>query len=88
MEIKKNKSADLEEGRVTRLLIALVFILSSILVALEYNTGGGDDANLDEEMLDDVEREIEMMPVTQQENRIAGSHTAEDTRGGRGGGTR
>ena len=71
MEIKKNKSADLEEGRVTRLLIALVFILSSILVALEYNTGGGDDANLDEEMLDDVEREIEMMPVTQQENRIA-----------------
>lgn len=71
MEIKKNKSADLEEGRVTRLLIALVFILSSILVALEYNTGGGDDANLDEEMLDDVERDIEMMPVTQQENRIA-----------------
>ena len=90
MEIKKNKSADLEEGRVTRLLIALVFILSSILVALEYNTGGGDDANLDEEMLDDVERDIEMMPVTHRScaQKEAGSHTAEDTRGGRGGGTR
>ena len=71
MEIKKNKRVDLEEGRLTRLLIALVFILSTILVALEYNTGGGDDSNLDDELLDDVAREIEMMPVTQQEERIA-----------------
>lgn len=71
MEIKKNKSADLEEGRVTRLLIALVIILSSILVALEYNIGGGEASNLDEEMLDDVAREIEMMPIAHQENRIA-----------------
>ena len=71
MEIKKNKRADLEEGRVTRLLIALVIILSSILVALEYNIGGGEDSNLDEEMLDDVAREIEMMPIAHQENRIA-----------------
>ena len=71
MEIKKNKKADLEEGRVTRLLTALVFILSTILVALEYNTGGGEDADLDDELLDEVTREVEMMPITQQEERIA-----------------
>ena len=71
MEIKKNKRADLEEGRITRLLMALVFILSSILVALEYNTGGEDNDNIDDELLDEVTREVEMMPVTQQEDRIA-----------------
>ena len=71
MEIKKNKRADLEEGRITRLLMALVFILSTILVALEYNTGGEDNDNIDDELLDEVTREVEMMPVTQQEDRIA-----------------
>ena len=71
MEIKKNKKADLEEGRVTRLLMALVFILSTILVALEYNTGGEEDANIDDELLDEVAREVEMMPITQQEERVA-----------------
>ena len=71
MEIKKNKRADLEEGRITRLLMALVFILSSILVALEYNSGGEDNDNIDDELLDEVTREVEMMPVTQQEDRIA-----------------
>ena len=71
MEIKKNKRADLEEGRITRLLMALVLILSSILVALEYNTGGEDNDNIDDELLDEVTREVEMMPVTQQEDRIA-----------------
>ena len=58
MEIKKNKRADLEEGRITRLLMALVFILSSILVALEYNTGGEDNDNIDDELLDEVTREV------------------------------
>ena len=71
MEIKKNKSADLEDGRLTRLLLALVLVLSSLLVALEYNTGGADEGSLDEDMLDDVLREVEMMPVTQQQDRIA-----------------
>lgn len=71
MEIKKNKSADLEDGRLTRLLMGLVFVLAAILVALEYNTGGGDDSSLDDDMLEDVAHEVEMMPITQQQDRIA-----------------
>jgi len=71
MEIKKNKSADLEDGRLTRLLMGLVFVLATILVALEYNTGGGDDSGLDDDMLEDVAHEVEMMPIQQQQDRIA-----------------
>lgn len=71
MEIKKNKSADLEDGRLTRLLMGLVFMLAAILVALEYNSGDNDGDKIDDELLDDMTHEVEMMPVAQQQERIA-----------------
>ena len=71
MEIKKNIGADLEDGRTTRFLMGLIFVLASILVALEWNTGEGDDDDFADDMLEDVTHEMEMMPVAQQENRIA-----------------
>lgn len=72
MEIKKNKNADLENERLTRWLMALVFVLSSVLVALEYNSGNGDGDDIDDDMLEDVARDVELAPVSQQQpNRIA-----------------
>lgn len=70
MDIKKTKAADLESKRLTRLLLGLVLVLSALFVAFEY-TAGGDDGDADNSALDDLPDDVDMIPVTNQQNRIA-----------------
>lgn len=70
MDIKKTKEADLEAKRPTWFLIGLIVVLSAMFVALEYTT---DDnrGDADSSELDDLANEVDMIPSTTQQNRIA-----------------
>lgn len=67
LRVKKSAGADLERGRLGRLLLGLVVALSMFFVALEYNSYDSMD-DLDESLLDDAWIESEMTPITTQDN--------------------
>lgn len=72
MEIKKTKAVDLEGKRTTWFLLGLVFVLSVIFVSFEY-TANDETTDIDGHLLDELEKEVELIPVTkqQQNNMIA-----------------
>ena len=64
MEIKKNKTADLEGIRAQGFLLGLVFVLAALFVGFEYTQqGAGDDA--DQDLLDDM-ADMELLPIEEQ----------------------
>lgn len=67
MEVKKTKAADLEGRRTTWFLLALVFVLSAIFVTFEY-TKHDSSANVKPEELDKLSRDVELIPLTRQQN--------------------
>jgi protein TonB len=69
MEIKKSRSADLEDRRSQRLLIGAVVALACCFVALEY-APEPDDPLDDPELLARLESEMELPPLLQEENEL------------------
>lgn len=70
MEIKKSKTADLESKRASWFLLGLVLVLSVLFVAAEYNFYDGT-AETYEQTLDESEKDVEFIPMTRQEERVA-----------------
>ncbi len=76
MEAKKTYKADLEHGRKWRLLAGLAISLAAFFAVLEYRwTPSFDD--IDESLLDDVARDMELLPALQQQDMIALSQLEE-----------
>ena len=70
MEAKKTYKADLEHTRKWRLLAGLAISLAAFFAVLEYRwTPSYDD--IDESLLDDVARDMELLPALQQHDMIA-----------------
>lgn len=70
MEVKKTHSADLDNSRTTRFLLALVMILSVVFVALEWtSTDGGGDFNFD--MPKGIQPDPDMIPAMTPEEQEA-----------------
>ncbi len=69
MDIKKSSAADLESKRTTRFLLGLIVVLASFFVAFEY-TSHDEMEDIDESMLDELLQDVEMIPVTVQQNRM------------------
>lgn len=67
MEIKKTKAADLEGKRATWFLLGLAFVLSVLFVSLEYTTADTDYDDIDTDLLDDLTKDVELMPITRQQ---------------------
>ena len=61
MEVKKSKSADINNNRATWFLLGLVFVLSVLFVVLEY-TASDESASDDEELLEDMSLDTEIYP--------------------------
>lgn len=62
MEVKKDKSADLERSTATRFLLALVLVLSVFFVAMEWNTTQTDDTP-DFNKPDEMTQDLDMVPA-------------------------
>lgn len=67
MEIKKSNKADLEGKRTQRLLLGLVASLAIFFVALEYSIEPDDPLD-DEDFIARFDTELELPPLSQQEN--------------------
>ncbi|TLX76889.1 energy transducer TonB [Labilibacter sediminis] len=65
MEVKKSPKADLESKKTVFMQIGLVVVLALVLIAFEWSTSDVDADKFD--MLDDVEAEEEIVPITRQE---------------------
>jgi protein TonB len=61
VEVKKSKSADINNNRATWFLLGLVFVLSVLFVVLEY-TASDESASDDEELLEDMSLDTEIYP--------------------------
>ena len=61
VEVKKSKSADINNNRATWFLLGLVFVLSLLFVVLEYTASDGS-ASDDEELLEDMSLDMEIYP--------------------------
>lgn len=70
MEIKKSYIADLENKRLTWFLLGLILSLAALFVAFEYTTKDDEDKD-NQEALDDMDQDIENIPLIQQKNMIA-----------------
>lgn len=70
MEIKKSKTADLESKRASWFMLGLVLVLSVLFVAAEYNFYDGT-AETYERTLDESEKDVEFIPMTRQDERVA-----------------
>lgn len=65
MEVKKSPKADLENKKSVFMQIGLVVVLAVVLIAFEWTT---TDVELSQfEMVEDLEAEEEIMPITRQE---------------------
>lgn len=69
METKKSKEADLEGGRMQRLLLGLLVALSCGYVALEYSVVPDDPLD-DPALLERLEAEMELPPLLQEETEL------------------
>ncbi|MCU4177777.1 energy transducer TonB [Carboxylicivirga sp. N1Y90] len=65
MEVKKSPKADLENKKNVFMQIGLVVTLAIVLIAFEWTTTDMDVSQF--EMVDDLEAEEEIMPITRQE---------------------
>ena len=65
MELKKSKSADLEQRKGMFLVVGLVVALAVTLVAFEWTQGESKDA--DESVVSEIQFEDEMMQITRRE---------------------
>ena len=65
MELKKNKSVDLEKRKGMFIEVGLVLALSITLVAFEWTQG--EDTGIDEDVVADIQFEDEMMQITRRE---------------------
>ena len=66
MEVKKSPKADLEPGKPTWLLLGYVIVLAFMFVAFEWSKR---DIKIDtSQVVQDIEFEEEIMPITEQEN--------------------
>jgi len=65
MENKKSKSADLEKRKGMFVEIGLVVTLAIVLVAFEWTKG--ENNNIDENVVSDIQMEDEMMQITRRE---------------------
>jgi len=70
MEIKKAKAADLESKRATWFLLGLVLVISVLFVASEYNIYD-DTAEKEDQMLDELAKDIDFIPITRQNDMVA-----------------
>jgi len=62
VDLKKSKSADLDDKRTTWFLLGLVFVLSVLFTALEY-TSSRNGESYDDELLEDMSMEVEPYPA-------------------------
>ena len=69
VEIKKNKSASLEERRSQRLLLGVVVALACVFVALEYSLEPDDPLD-DPELMARLDAEMELPPMLQEESEL------------------
>lgn len=69
VEIKKNKSADLEGRRSQRLLLGIVAALACVFVGLEYSIEPDDPLD-DPELLARLDAEMELPPMLQEESEL------------------
>lgn len=69
MEVKKSYQADLEHLRPTAFLLGVVVALSLCLAALEYRMGGDDV--MDDGLLDELAQDLELLPITKQDDMVA-----------------
>lgn len=65
MEVKKSPKADLENKKSVFMQIGLVVVLAIVLIAFEWTTTDVDVSQF--EMVEDLEAEEEIMPITRQE---------------------
>ena len=65
MEVKKSPKADLENKKTVFMQIGLVVVLAIVLIAFEWSTTDVDASQFD--MLEDIEAEEEIVPITRQE---------------------
>jgi protein TonB len=65
MEVKKSPKADLENKKTVFMQIGLVVVLAIVLIAFEWSTSTMDSGQF--EMIEDVEAEEEIVPITRQE---------------------
>ena len=65
MEVKKSPKADLESKKSVFMQIGLVAVLAMVLIAFEWTTTDVDVSQF--EMVEDLEAEEEIMPITRQE---------------------
>jgi len=65
MEVKKSPKADLENKKSVFMQIGLVVVLAVVLIAFEWTTTDVDISQF--EMVEDLEAEEEIMPITRQE---------------------
>ncbi|MGQ1785218.1 MULTISPECIES: energy transducer TonB [unclassified Saccharicrinis] len=65
MEVKKSPKADLETKKPVFMQIGLVVVLAIVLIAFEWSTTDVDASQFD--MMDDVQAEEEIVPITRQE---------------------
>ncbi|MCU4166114.1 energy transducer TonB [Carboxylicivirga caseinilyticus] len=65
MEVKKSPKADLENKKSVFMQIGLVVVLAVVLIAFEWTTTDVDVSQF--EMVEDLEAEEEIMPITRQE---------------------
>lgn len=70
MELKKSKSAELDDKRTTWFLLGLIFVLSVLFTALEY-TSPDSTAATDDELLDDMSMDMEPYPAVDDKNYVA-----------------
>ncbi len=65
MEVKKSPKADLENKKTVFMQIGLVVVLAIVFIAFEWSTSDVDASQFD--MIDDLEAEEEIVPITRQE---------------------
>lgn len=70
VEIKKTKSASLDDKRVTFFLLGLIFSFSLIFVGLQYH-GHSQDSDFDSESLEDLAQDLEMSSPTEQKDMVS-----------------
>lgn len=63
MEIKKSKTADLENKRTTRFLLSFAVVLTVLFVAFEYSADDSGMTDTDLSLLDDLRRADDMIPL-------------------------
>lgn len=70
MEIKKTSAADLDNGRTTRFLLAVIVVLAAVFVALEYNTYEDAEDGFHSDMFDDTHTADDILPVMQRHDMV------------------